>query len=54
MLAGRSPDGAGPAIVVFEASSEDQARRFMENGSDGLGEGGVIDDFLEYVDDVLI
>lgn len=31
ILAGRSPDGVGPAIVVFEASSENQARRFMEN-----------------------
>ena len=31
MLAGRAQDGVGPAIVVFEASSEDQARRFMEN-----------------------
>jgi uncharacterized protein YciI len=31
ILAGRSPDGIGPAVVIFEASSEDQARRFMEN-----------------------
>jgi uncharacterized protein YciI len=31
LLAGRSPDGIGPAIVVFEAPSEDQARRFMES-----------------------
>ena len=31
LLAGRSPDGVGPAIVVFEASSEDEARHFMEN-----------------------
>ena len=31
LLAGRSPDGIGPAIVIFEADSEEQARRFMEN-----------------------
>lgn len=31
ILAGRSPDGVGPAVVIFEASSEDQARQFMEN-----------------------
>ncbi len=30
ILAGRSPDGIGPAIVIFEAESEDAARRFME------------------------
>jgi uncharacterized protein YciI len=31
ILAGRSLDGVGPAIVIFEAASEDEARRFMEN-----------------------
>lgn len=31
ILAGRSTDGTGPAIVVFEAASEAEARRFMEN-----------------------
>lgn len=31
ILAGRSLDGEGPAIVVLEASSEEEARRFMEN-----------------------
>jgi uncharacterized protein YciI len=31
LLAGRSPDGIGPAIVILEASSEEVARRFMEN-----------------------
>jgi uncharacterized protein YciI len=31
LLAGRSLDGVGPAIVIIEAKSEDEARRFMEN-----------------------
>jgi uncharacterized protein YciI len=31
ILAGRSQDGIGPAIVIFEAQSEVEARRFMEN-----------------------
>ncbi len=30
ILAGRSLDGAGPAVVIFEADSDDDARRFME------------------------
>ncbi len=30
ILAGRSQDGIGPAIVIFRAESEDDARRFME------------------------
>jgi uncharacterized protein YciI len=30
VLAGRSLDGIGPAIVVFEAESPEEARRFME------------------------
>lgn len=30
ILAGRSQDGIGPAIVIFEAASEDSARSFME------------------------
>jgi uncharacterized protein YciI len=31
LLAGRAQDAVGPAIVIFEASSEDEARQFMEN-----------------------
>lgn len=31
ILAGRSPDGVGPAIVIFEAESEAAAREFMES-----------------------
>ena len=30
ILAGRSQDGIGPAIVIFRAESENDARRFME------------------------
>ncbi len=30
VLAGRSQDGVGPAIVILEAGSEEEARRFME------------------------
>ena len=30
LLAGRSLDGKGPAIVIFAASSEDEARQFMK------------------------
>ena len=30
ILAGRSLDGIGPAVVIFEAESEEEARRFME------------------------
>lgn len=30
ILAGRSQDGAGPAIVIFRAENEDEARRFLE------------------------
>ncbi len=30
ILAGRSQDGIGPAIVIFHAESEEDARRFME------------------------
>ena len=29
VMAGRSQDGIGPAIVIIEADSEDAARRFM-------------------------
>lgn len=29
IFAGRSLDGVGPAVVVFEAASEEEARRFM-------------------------
>ncbi len=39
ILAGRSQDGIGPAIVIFEADSEEEARRFMEEDpfvSEGL------------------
>jgi uncharacterized protein YciI len=31
LLAGRSQDGIGPAIVIFEAESSAAAREFMEN-----------------------
>jgi uncharacterized protein YciI len=31
LLAGRSLDGIGPAVVILEATSEDEARRFMQN-----------------------
>ena len=31
LLAGRSLDGIGPAVVIFEAVSEKEARRFMES-----------------------
>lgn len=31
ILAGRSLDGEGPAIVILEAASEQDARHFMEN-----------------------
>ena len=31
ILAGRSLDGVGPAIVILEASSYEQARSFMED-----------------------
>ena len=30
LLAGRSLDGIGPAVVIFNADSESEARRFME------------------------
>lgn len=30
ILAGRSQDGIGPAVVIFEAESEEEARAFME------------------------
>jgi uncharacterized protein YciI len=30
ILAGRSQDGVGPAIVIFEADTEEDARQFME------------------------
>jgi uncharacterized protein YciI len=39
LLAGRSLDGIGPALVVLDAESEEEARRFMESDpfvADGL------------------
>ena len=33
LLAGRSQDGVGPAIVILEAKSEEASRQFMENDS---------------------
>lgn len=30
VMAGRSQDGMGPAIVILEVESEEEARRFME------------------------
>lgn len=40
LLAGRSLDGIGPAIVILEAGSEEEARRFME--SDPFVAGGLM------------
>jgi uncharacterized protein YciI len=31
LLAGRSLDGHGPAVVIFEAASKEEACQFMEN-----------------------
>lgn len=31
LLAGRSLDGEGPAVVIFDVDSEEDARRFMQN-----------------------
>ena len=31
LLAGRSQDGIGPALVIIEADSEEEARSFMES-----------------------
>jgi uncharacterized protein YciI len=38
ILAGRSSDGVGPAVVIFEAESDEEARRFME-GDPFVAEG---------------
>jgi uncharacterized protein YciI len=40
ILAGRSLDGEGPAVVIFEADSEDRARSFME--TDPFVAGGLM------------
>ncbi len=40
ILAGRSLDGEGPAVVIFEADSERDARSFME--SDPFVAGGLM------------
>ncbi|MGD9048884.1 MAG: YciI family protein [Anaerolineae bacterium] len=40
ILAGRSLDGQGPAVVIIEAASETEARRFME--SDPFVAGGLM------------
>ena len=40
LLAGRSLDGEGPAIVIVEATSEEEARRFME--ADPFVAGGLM------------
>jgi uncharacterized protein YciI len=40
ILAGRSLDGQGPAVVILEATSEAEARRFME--SDPFVAGGLM------------
>ncbi len=39
-LAGRSQEGVGPAIAIFEAESEDTTKEFMEN--DPFVAGGLI------------
>ena len=40
ILAGRSLDGEGPAVVIFEADSEERARSFME--ADPFVAGGLM------------
>jgi uncharacterized protein YciI len=40
ILAGRALDGKGPAVVIFEADTEDSARRFME--ADPFVAGGLM------------
>ena len=40
ILAGRSLDGEGPAVVILEADSEDKARSFME--ADPFVAGGLM------------
>lgn len=40
LLAGRSLDTEGPAIVIIDAASEEEARRFMEN--DPFVSGGLM------------
>ena len=40
ILAGRSLDGKGPAVVIFEADSEEKARSFME--ADPFVAGGLM------------
>jgi uncharacterized protein YciI len=40
LLAGRSLDGQGPAVVIFEADSEEDAQSFME--SDPFVSGGLM------------
>ena len=40
ILAGRSLDGEGPAVVIFEADSDEQARSFME--ADPFVSGGLM------------
>jgi uncharacterized protein YciI len=44
ILAGRSQDGVGPAIVIFEADSESDAQTFMEKDpfvSEGMFTGSL-------------
>ncbi len=40
ILAGRSLDGEGPAVVIFEADSENSARSFMQ--ADPFVDGGLM------------
>ena len=40
LLAGRSLDGEGPAVVIFEADSEERARSFMQ--ADPFVSGGLM------------
>jgi len=40
ILAGRSLNGVGPAVVIFEAASEEDARRFMD--ADPFVAGGLM------------
>jgi uncharacterized protein YciI len=52
LLAGRSQDGVGPAIVIFEAGSEQAAREFMEN--DPFVSGGLMRASLHPFRDALV
>ena len=52
LLAGRSQDGIGPAIVIFETESEEAAWDFMEN--DPFISGGLMRASLHPFRDALV